>query len=225
MVVDDEPDVLKSIRVMLESLECEVRTMEDSREAAKRLERERFDGILLDARLPYLNGLELTKLIRASRLNRSAPVVILAGSDDLGTMREGFKAGASCFLAKPLDQKRLYALVKAMRGPMLQEKRRHVRLPFWAKVKCRVGAQDGYQFISNSLTISESGLSLDTSSGLREGQELELEFSVPDSDKPVKTNARVVRALGPGLIGVEFLNLELKSREAIRRYVEGEVKL
>jgi CheY-like chemotaxis protein len=66
MVVDDEPDVLKSIKAMLESLECEVRTMDDSREAAKRLERERFDGILLNVRMPHLDGLELTKLIRAS---------------------------------------------------------------------------------------------------------------------------------------------------------------
>jgi hypothetical protein len=44
------------------------------------------------------------------------------------------------------------------------------------------------------------------------------------SDKPVKANTRVVRTLGPNLVGVEFLNLEAKSREAIQRYVEGEVK-
>ena len=224
LVVDDEPEVLKSIEDMLDSLGCEVRKMDDSREAAKRLEKERFDGILLDLHMPHLNGLELTKLIRASRLNRSVPVVILGGSHDLETMREAFEAGASCFAGTPLDPKRLYALIRAMLGPMSLAQRRHVRLPFWATVKYRVRAQDEHQFTSKSLTISESGMSLNTSSHLAEGQELELEFSLPDSDKPVKTKAKVVRTLGPGLVGVEFVDLGSKSREAIQRYVEGKVK-
>ncbi len=83
--------------------------------------------------------------------------------------------------------------MKAMHGPMVQEKRRHVRLPFWATVKCRARAQDEHQFISKSLTLSESGMSLDTPRDLEQAQELELEFSLPNSDNPVKTNARVVR--------------------------------
>jgi len=225
MVVDNDPDVLQSVKAMLEPLACEVLKISDSRVVATLLERHRFDGILLDVQMLHLNGFELTKLIRASRLNRSVPVVLLAETDDLETMRKGFKAGASCFLGKPLDQKRLYALIKAMLGPMVQEKRRHVRLPFWAPVKCRAGAQDEHQFVSKSLTISESGMSLDTPRDLEQAQELELEFSLPNSDKPVKANARVVRTLGPNLIGVEFLNLEAKSREAIQRYVEGVVRL
>ncbi len=224
MVVDDEPEVLNSIGGMLESLGCQVRKMDDSREGAKWLEKERFDGIFLDVEMPHLDGLELTKLIRRSTLNRTAPVVILAGSDDLETMRKGFKAGATCFAAKPLDQQRLYGLIKAMRGPMLQARRRHVRLPFWTTVKCRTGTQPGDQFVSKSLTISESGMSLETSIVVGQEQELELEFSMPDMDNPIRVKARVVRSLGPGLVGVEFLNLGTKNQEAIKRYVEGEVK-
>jgi DNA-binding response OmpR family regulator len=225
MVVDDDPDVLQSVKAMLEPLACDVLKISDSREATELLEKDRFDGILLAVQMPHLDGFELTKLIRASRLNHSALVVLLGETNDSATMRQGFKAGASCFIGKPLDQKRLYALIKAMRGPMLQEKRRHVRLPFWAMVKCRAGAQEEPQFISKSLTLSESGMSLDLARDLEQAQELEVEFSLPNSDKPVKANARVVRTLGPNLVGVEFLNLEAKGREAIQRYVEGVVKL
>jgi CheY-like chemotaxis protein len=99
MVVDDDPGVLQSVKAILEPLACEVLKISDSREATKLLEKHRFDGILLDVQMPYLDGFELTKLIRASRLNRSAPVVLLAETYDLETMRKGFKAGASCFLA------------------------------------------------------------------------------------------------------------------------------
>lgn len=225
MVVDDDPDVSKSIKAMLEPLGCEVLRLDDSREATLRLESEKFDGILLDAQMPHVDGFELTKLIRKSRLNRDVPVVMVTGSDNVETMRRGFKAGATCFLGKPISPDRLYTLIKAMRGAMLKEKRRHARLPFRTPVKCRVGPDFRHQFASNSSTISESGISLESSGGAGDGQELDLEFVMPDSAQPMKVRGRVVRRAPPDLIGVEFVSLETKCREAIQRYVEGVVKL
>ncbi len=225
MVVDDDPEVLKSIQTMLEPLGCEILGMGDSREAALRLEKEKFDGIFLDVKMPDLDGFELTKLARRSTLNREVPVVMLTGFDDVETMRKGFRAGATCFLGKPVSLERLYALIKAMRGAMLKEKRRHARLPFRAAVKCRVGPDFYRQFVSNSSTISESGMSLESSGGAEVGQELDLEFVISASAKPMKVRVRVVRRAPPDLLGVEFLKLETKCREAIQRYVEGAVKL
>jgi c-di-GMP-binding flagellar brake protein YcgR len=150
---------------------------------------------------------------------------MITGLDDVETMRKGFKAGATCFLGKPINKERLYALIKAMRGAMLKEKRRHTRLPFRITVTCRVGPHFDRHFISTSSTISESGMSLELSGGLDAGQELQLEFAMPDFAKVLKVRARMVRSAPPDLIGVEFVNLQESSREAIQRYVEGAIKL
>ena len=52
LLVDDEPDICKLIKTMVEPLGVEVRTSSDSREAALILERDKFDGIMLDVAMP-----------------------------------------------------------------------------------------------------------------------------------------------------------------------------
>lgn len=225
MAVDDDPDVLRSIKLMMEALGCEVLALTDSQEAARRVSAEKFDGVLLDLNMPELDGFELTSLVRRSSANRNVPVVILTGLDDVETMRKGFKVGATCFLGKPPSQERLYRLIKAMRGPMLTEKRRHVRLPFRTPVRCKIAALGDREFMSGSLTISEGGMSLSPSGGLDENNELEVSFAMPGTSKPVRARGRVVRKEPPDQIGVAFILLAAEGLEAIRRYVEGAVKL
>lgn len=144
MVVDDEPEVLQLIKVMIQPLRCDVLAISDSGEAARRLEAKKFDGVLLDVLMPHLDGIELARLIRKSALNRGVPIVMLTGLDDVNTTCRGFSAGATCFLGKPASRERLYALVKAMRASLLREKRRHARLPYRTAVNCRVSRQAVY---------------------------------------------------------------------------------
>lgn len=224
MVVDDEPDALKLFKAMVEPLGCKVLALADSREAVERLESEKFDGILVDVVMPHLDGFELTKRIRSSSLNREVPVVMLTGHDDVDTMRKGFNAGATCFLGKPVSQERLYTLFKAMRGAMLREKRRYTRLPYRTTVKCRLSPYFDKQFISGSQIISEGGMLFGPSGGLDTGQEVELEFGMPDAPRPLRPRARVVYKEPPDRVAVEFIELAIKEREAIQRYISGVVK-
>ncbi len=62
MAVDDEPDVLRTFKTLVEPLGYEVITIVDGREAAERLKSEKFDGIFVDAQMPHLDGFELTKM-------------------------------------------------------------------------------------------------------------------------------------------------------------------
>ena len=224
MIVDDEQEVLELIGSMVEPLGWEVLKLSDSQEAARRLENEKFDGILLDVLMPELDGFELARRIRGSPLNRQIPIIMLTGLDDVDTMRKGFNAGATCFLGKPISQERLYGLFKAMRGPLLREKRRYARLPFRATVKCRPGPDFDRQFTSLSVTISEGGMLLATSGGSEEGQELRLEFEMPGPKKSLKLRGRVVRKQKPDTIGIEFIDIDPAQRAAIQDYISGGIK-
>ncbi len=59
--------------------------------------------VLLDIRLPKLNGLEVLEQIRSDPRTRNLPVVLLTSSDDAGDVRDGYRLGANSYVRKPLD--------------------------------------------------------------------------------------------------------------------------
>lgn len=219
MAVDDEANILKMFRVMVEPLGYEVHTFQDSREAAQALNDEKFDGVFLDLKMPFLDGLELTRQIRASGGNRDVPIIMLTGYDDVETMRRGFRAGISMFLGKPFTQERLSRLLNAVRGVMIQEKRSCARLPFRTIVLCRF---QNHTFRASSINLGENGILLDASGGLEAGQEFTLELNLPDIPGPRTLRARVVRKEPPDRMGVQFIDLEQDVREAIHTFIFGE---
>jgi CheY-like chemotaxis protein len=219
MAVDDEPAVLDLLKTQLESLGCEVQGFVDSREAAERLKVDKVDGLFVDVRMPHLDGFELAKRARESKLNGQVPIVMFTGLDDGETMRKGFDIGITFFLGKPFTRERVYNLYVATRGPMLREKLRFIRLPYETTVECTWGPQNEYHLKSASMDIGEGGISLKHSAGLAVGQELDLSFSLPDHPQTLKAHARVVRNVPPDGIGLMFLSLDAPEKEALQQYV------
>ena len=218
MVVDDDPVTLSLVRSHLERLEAEAVTFEDSRLASERLAKERFDLFIVDARMPDPDGFELTRRIRASRLNAAVPVVMLTTSDDDQTVREGFKAGITFFLGKPVKPARLRGLVESARGAALKERRRHVRIPFRTAVDCRFGAQT---FKAQSVNLGGSGMAITPAGGLDEGQVLEVAFSLPGDARPLRLHAKVLRLEPPEEAAVEFVDLPPDERAALKNFFAG----
>jgi CheY-like chemotaxis protein len=221
MVVDDETEVLKLIKTLVEPLDVEALTMADSREAAQRANTDKFDGVFVDSKMPFLDGFELTRIIRASPANSKVPIVMLTAMNDVETMRKGFKVGVTFFLSKPVNLERLNGLVRVMRAPMLKERRRYARLPLRTGVTCQFANK---QFQTTSVDMSEGGLLLDASGGAGVGQELTLQFSLTSPGRALKLRAKVVRKEAPDRIAVQFLNAEAEDRDAIREYITGRVK-
>ena len=222
LVVDDEPDVLRLIKTVIESLGYEVLALADSREAAERINRQKFDGVFVDARMPHLDGTDLVRHIRNSPTNSSVPIVMLTGYDDVETMRAGFRAGITFFLGKPPEVRQIGNLLRLMRDVMLREKRSYVRLPLRTVVNCRMGE---HQFTSASLNIGEGGMLLETSGGLEAGREVELRFSLPATPSLLNPRAKVVRREPPDRMAVQFLELSSEERKAIQEYIAVRVKM
>ena len=118
------------------SLSAEVRPISNSEKAADLVNQEKFDGIFLDLEMPNLNGFELARRIRSSSWNKCVPIVIVTGLDDKRTMQEAFAIGATFFLQKPVDKQRLTSLFQRVRGTLLENRRRHMRVPLQTAVTC-----------------------------------------------------------------------------------------
>jgi CheY-like chemotaxis protein len=206
---------------MVEPLGIEVLMVTDSREAARRLQSEKYDGIILDAYMPHLDGFELSKQVRTMPLNRTVPIAMITGHDDIQTMRRSFQAGVTFFLGKPITTEKMYGLLKVSRGAMLREKRRFARLPLRTLVDCRVGEK---HFKATSVNIGEGGKLLEKPEVLEAGQEVELRFTMPKADSALKAHAIVQRHEPPHRTAVRFLDISTEDSEAIQTYISGSFK-
>jgi CheY-like chemotaxis protein len=221
MIVDDDLGVLRVLKDLLQSLSYEVLTVAESRDAAERVDRQKFDAIFLDARMPGMDGFSLTRHIRASASNGSAPVIMLTGYDDVDTMRAGFRAGITFFLGKPPELAKLNGLLRCLHGAMLREKRSYVRLPLRTVVSCE---KDDHRFTSTSVNVSEGGLLLDYSGGLSVGDEVALRFSLPQQPAMLNPRAQVIRKEPPDRIAFHFTELASEDRKAIQDFIAGRIK-
>ena len=224
LLVDDEAPILDVLKATLEPLGSQVLALTDGRQAERQIESHKFDGIIVDVHMPHPDGFELTRQARSSGLNSNVPIVMLTGYDDVETMREGFKAGATCFLGKPITRERIYNLMNALRGPILTQKRRHARLPYKTKVQCQWGAIGDRHFVAESVNVGEGGMLLEPSAGLQTGQEIMLEFAMPTLDRPLRIKGRVLRLEPPQRFAVEFCDGSVRDHEAIQYFVRGRIQ-
>ena len=219
MVVDDEPEALKLMKAVVEPLGHQVMALADSREAAERIDQQKFDVIFLDFRMPHLDGFELTRRIRGSRPNSGIAIVMLTGAYDVDVIRRACKEGVTFFLAKPFSPERISGLLNAMDRAMWKETRRFARLPLETTVYCRLGKK---RLELTSLNISEGGMLLEPSIALKAGQEIQLEFMIPGPAVSLKLRARVVRKELKERVAVEFVKVKPEDQGAIRSYITGQ---
>ncbi|PYV94426.1 MAG: hypothetical protein DMG86_23285 [Acidobacteria bacterium] len=95
LIVEDDAPTLELMGEVLASLKAEVRAVSDSEAASALVNQERFDGIFLDLQMPKVDGFELTRRIRKSSWNKSAPIVVVTGEDDVKTMEKAFALPAA----------------------------------------------------------------------------------------------------------------------------------
>src|SRR5580700_10327409 len=141
LIVEDDLASLELMTEVFTSLQAEVRPVSDSEKAVGMVNQEKFDGIFLDLEMPKLNGFDLARLIRKSPRNKSTPIIIVTGRDERQTMQEAFAIGATFFLQKPVDRHKLSILFRAVRGGMLENRRRSTRVPIQTDVTCDVDSR------------------------------------------------------------------------------------
>jgi putative two-component system response regulator len=114
LAVDDQDLNLELLREQLRSAGYEVETARDGEQALATLERTSVDCVVLDVRMPVLDGYEICRRIKAAPRTRMIPVVMLTGLSDVSDKVRGLEVGADDFLNRPVRRPELLARVKAL---------------------------------------------------------------------------------------------------------------
>lgn len=112
LLVEDDPATARSIELMLTHASFNVYRTDLGEECVDLAKLYDYDLILLDLDLPDMNGMEVLRLIRLSRID--TPVLILTGSDDTESKLKGFGFGADDYMTKPFHRDELIARIQAI---------------------------------------------------------------------------------------------------------------
>jgi CheY-like chemotaxis protein len=107
LIVDDNPLNLKLVRVLLAGEGYIVHTTVDAEQTLQLLERVMPDVILMDVQLPGMDGLELTRRIKADPARRDITILALTAYAMKGDDERARAAGADGYLMKPVDTRTL----------------------------------------------------------------------------------------------------------------------
>ena len=108
-IVDDDPAVRDALSVLLGIQDYRVAVFGDAESFLKAYKSEWRGCLVLDIRMPGMDGLTLQKHL--AQLGSELPVIIMTGHGDVASAREAFRAFAVDFLEKPLDHRKLLAAI------------------------------------------------------------------------------------------------------------------
>lgn len=105
LIVDDEKSIRRTLRDILEFEKYEVDEAADGMECLVKVQRQKYDVIILDIKMPKMDGMEAMERIQL--LAPDVPVIMISGHANIDTAVEAVKKGAFDFISKPPDLNRM----------------------------------------------------------------------------------------------------------------------
>jgi DNA-binding response OmpR family regulator len=121
LVVDDDPDLVETIAMMLESKGCEVGKAYDGIEGEESIKKRRPDLIILDIMMPRKDGYVLCAELKADDKTKDIPVILLTAVGEAVpstkySHADGMSTEADEYLPKPIDTEGLWSAINSLLG-------------------------------------------------------------------------------------------------------------
>ena len=112
LVVDDERHIVRLVQVNLERAGYEVVTAFDGKEAVGKVKEVMPELIVCDVMMPYMDGFEVLRTVRADPETRDIPFIMLTAKAQDADIFRGWSSGVDAYLTKPFNPMELLAFVK-----------------------------------------------------------------------------------------------------------------
>ncbi len=121
LLVDDDPDLVRALRLRLRANNYDVSTASDGYSAIAQAQKDRPALIILDLGLPVGDGFVVLDRLQNSDSLSSVPVIVLSARDPQTNEERALKAGASAFFQKPADNDELLNVIRVSIGPGMSQ--------------------------------------------------------------------------------------------------------
>ena len=199
LVVENEPTMCALIHEVLQSAEIEAVTPAKSGENERHFHEEKFDVVLIGLCTPSVDSIDLVRKIRQSGFNRLTPIIMISDDQRPSALTQGFDAGASFFVYKPIDRAHLTRLILVTQGTIEHERRRFRRVPLRVKVRIK---SDKTELVGETIDVSLNGALVRSPQILPLGSLIEVSLYLLAGTKPVVGLGSVVRVLSSTQMGI-----------------------
>lgn len=216
LVVDDEPATCEMIQKVLYAAGVDALTLTRSGQAPGFLEEGKFDMVFFDLHMSSPDGIELAREMRKGKSNRDTPIVLLSDDQRPCAMSQGFAAGASFFLYKPVDKVRLLKLVRATQRQMGHERRQTRRVPLSTKVRLKFGFDE---ILCETVDVSMNGILVNASRMIPAGSPVHVSMDLSPKMKPLVGAGSVVRIAEGNRMGIHLDRLSVGESERLQEFL------
>ncbi len=157
LFVDDDPILREFASVHLASENLRLDTAADGAEGLEAIAAKAPDLVLLDLDMPNIDGFEVLRRLRADPATEHLPVIVVTGREDTAAIDRAFDAGATSFIAKPINWRLLSYQVRyvhrtcANEAWLLEERTRIGQDRFRAEAALKAVAREGSRFMGQAL--------------------------------------------------------------------------
>ena len=116
LVADDEIHIRTLLKITLEMSGYEVEVAADGQEAMEKIAAHRPDLILLDIKMPRLNGWQVCERVKTDETTKKIPIIMITAFGQKEARQRSMDLGADEFIAKPFETPNLLELVQKLLG-------------------------------------------------------------------------------------------------------------
>jgi diguanylate cyclase (GGDEF)-like protein/PAS domain S-box-containing protein len=218
LLVSADPVTIQQFSLALRELSISPDACQDGESAALLLKRRKFDAVIVDLKLGNQSGLILDE-VRLSPSNRTAVTFGIGDNGAAGTA--AFRKKSQFVFERPLSAESIRKTLKPAYGLILRERRRYYRCPVSTPVIIR--KDNGHDILCNSVNISGGGMALNTGVPLVAGEEVGVEFTLPDHKAPVLATATICW-MKTGHIGLRFVSLSQEHKSELQVWLSEKLE-
>ncbi|MGD0506787.1 MAG: PilZ domain-containing protein [Terriglobales bacterium] len=216
LLLSSDEKTVRILRRVLSDLEIGVEHCSVADDAIRRITRQRFEAIIVDAANPE-EASSVLRGAKAAPVNKRALTIVLVESS-VG-LRGGFEMGAHFVLHKPFAVERAKASFRAVRALMKRERRVKLRVPVQIPVECHGAGQ----YNAKTLDLCEGGMALQFSGRVAKESSLRFSLELPGMNKKLEIQGELAWEGNGRQAGVRFKDTTDEQRSILRQWLNGQL--
>jgi CheY-like chemotaxis protein len=215
--VSADPVTIQQVSHALQELSISPDVCQDVPASIHLLNRRKFDAVIVDLQLGEQSGLILDE-VHLSPSNRTAVTFAISSGDAEGT---AFRKRSEFVFERPLSTQSIRSILTPAYGLILRERRRYFRCPISIPVVILRRAEPEVR--CHSVNISAGGMAVSTFVPLRAGEDVRVQFTLPDHKAPLLAESTICW-WKTGHLGVRFVSLSQEHKSELQGWLSQKLE-